>query len=316
MFKFILGTMTFGPQVNLEESREMVKYFLNSGYQEIDTAYVYNEGKSEQYLGEVLQNSKNLDFKIATKVNPRITGRLDSEAIKTQFYTSLDRLKMDNIETLYLHFPDHKTPVEESLKACVDLYEEGKFKEFGISNFPAWMVVDIWHICKKNGWPTPKVYQGVYNGLSRKVENELIPAIRKLGIRFYAYNPLAGGILSGKYKKYSENPEPGRFTHRPNYMDRYWKKSFFEAFDLLNSRCEEEKIPVIEASYRWLMYHSLLEVSEGDGILVGASRLEQLKQNIEIATKGKLPQKIVEAFNNAWKEAEIDSPEYFRFITK
>ena len=82
------------------------------------------------------------------------------------------------------------------------------------------MVVDIWHICK-NGWLQPTVYQGRYNGLSRNVELELFPAIRKLGIRFYAYNPLAGGMLTGKHLNYEELPQQGRFARLQSYRDRY-----------------------------------------------------------------------------------------------
>ncbi|WP_353894441.1 aldo/keto reductase [Proteinivorax hydrogeniformans] len=315
-FKLILGTMTFGPQANQEEAKKMTKHFIEKGYLEIDTAYVYNEGQSEKFLGEALQHTRHAGLSLATKVNPRVTGKLDAEAVKTQFSKSLERLKMDKVDTLYLHFPDLYTPVEEALKACAELYGKRKFKQLGLSNFPAWMVVDIWHLCKKNGWPAPKIYQGVYNGLSRKAENELFPAIRRLGIRFYAYNPLAGGILSGKYAKYTENPEAGRFTYRPNYMDRYWKESFFEAYSLLNNRCKEEGIPIVEAAYRWLMHHSLLDAKEGDGILIGASRIEQLEQNLDVANKGPLPQTILDAFELAWEDTKSESPEYFRFITK
>ena len=315
-FKLILGTMTFGPQVNNNDADVMVQYFLDEDYEEIDTAYVYNEGKSEVFLGNAINKIENDNIKVATKVNPRISGKLDAKAVKSQLLESLDRLQVDMVETLYLHFPDSNTPIEETLKACSELYEEGKFKELGLSNFPAWMVVDTWHICKNNRWPVPTVYQGVYNGLSRNAESELFQALRTLGMRFYAYNPLAGGILSGKYKNFTKDPEKGRFTYRTNYLDRYWKESFFDAYNLINNKCIGENIPIIEAAFRWLMHHSLLDPNYGDGIIVGASSLEQLKQNLEIGKKGILPKSIVDAFEQAWEETRSESPEYFRFITK
>lgn len=311
--KLILGTMTFGPQVDLQDSKSMVDVFLSAGYKELDTAYVYNDGDTERILGEIL-SSDNRSAHVATKVNPRITGKLNGKAVYTQFNESLQRLKRESVDLLYFHFPDPDTPIESALKAFVDLYEQGKVKELGLSNFPAWMVVDIYHKCKENGWPTPSVYQGMYNGLSRKVENELFPALRELGMRLYAFNPLAGGLLSGKYNNFMENPSNGRFTLRPNYQDRYWKKSFFDALGMLTEKCKELDIPVAEAAYRWLAYHSQLDQSEGDGIIMGASKVNHLEQNIAANEKGELPDIIVDAFEEAWLEAKPDSPDYFRYI--
>ncbi|WP_315122281.1 aldo/keto reductase [uncultured Clostridium sp.] len=314
--KFILGTMTFGSQVNEKEAEKMLNLFLESGHQEIDTAYVYNNGLSEEILGSILKNIPNNSYSIATKVNPRITGRLDAEAINMQISKSLRRLLKESVDILYLHFPNHETPIESTLEVCAELYKEGKFRELGLSNFPAWMVVDVWHICKRNGWPVPTVYQGMYNGLSRKAEDELFLALRKLGIRFYAFNPLAGGILSGKYNNYEEEPISGRFTFRTNYKERYWKKSFFEALNFISSACREENIKIVEAAYRWLAFHSCLDINNGDGILIGASNIEQLMQNILLLESGPLPDKIVASFDAAWQETKSDSPQYFRFLTK
>lgn len=310
--KTILGTMTFGPQVSLEDSKSMVDLFLNSGYDEVDTAYVYNEGETERILGEILSEEKR-KVSIATKVNPRITGKLNDKAVCMQFEESLNRLKRDSLDLLYFHFPDANTPIESALKAFAELHKQGKVKEFGLSNFPAWMVIDIYHTCEKKGWPTPSVYQGMYNGLSRNTEKELFPALRKLGIRFYAYNPLAGGLLSGKYNSYEEAPTHGRFTLRPNYQDRYWKKSFFEALKMLNNQCNKEGIPLPEAAYRWLANHSQLEESKGDGIILGASKINHLEQNITAVEKGPLPDSVLDAFDKAWAETKADSPDYFRF---
>ncbi len=308
--------MTFGPQVSAGESRAMVQYFFEAGFNELDTAYVYNKGETERILGSILAVIPDESLCIATKVNPRITGRLDGEAVKIQFSESLRRLAKDSVDILYLHFPDSHTPVESALEMCANLHAKGKFKELGVSNFPAWMVVDIWHICRERGWPKPVVYQGLYNGLSRKVENELFPALRKLGIRFYAFNPLAGGLLSGKYSSYEETPVPGRFTARPNYLDRYWKRSYFDAIKKLEAVCQETEIPLAEAAYRWLSFHSCLDSSRGDGILVGASNIKHLNQNLKALDRGVLPKTIEEAFNKAWEETKSDCPDYFKFYTK
>ncbi|MBN1225797.1 MAG: aldo/keto reductase [Deltaproteobacteria bacterium] len=310
--KLILGTMTFGPQVTAEDSQTMVHRFFQAGYHELDTAYVYNEGETERILGLILKGTPEDSFVLGTKVNPRITGKLDANAVTMQFNESLRRLRRNTLDMLYFHFPDPHTPIEGALEACADLYERGKFKELGLSNFPAWMVVDIWHRCKEHGWPRPSVYQGLYNGLSRKAECELFPALRKLGMRFYAYNPLAGGLLTGKYSSYENSPSPGRFTFRPNYRNRYWKRSFFDAVYVLKTRCRQAEINLAEAAYRWLAYHSFLDQAEGDGIIIGASKLRHLEQNLTAIEKGPLPESIVSDFSAAWEEVKSESPDYFR----
>lgn len=306
--------MTFGPQVNFENSREMLKLFASQNYTEIDTAYVYNEGETEKILGTILNEFHDNGFKIATKVNPRITGKLNGHAVKLQFEESLKRLQTNEVDILYLHFPDPNTPITEALEKCADYYEKGMFKELGLSNFPAWMVIEIYYLCKERGWPLPTVYQGMYNALSRKCENELFSALRKYHIRFYAYNPLAGGILSGRYTEHSEKPAQGRFTFRPNYQNRYWKKSFFNIIKQLMHKCKEAQVSVPEASLRWLAWHSFLDPDKQDGILIGASKINHLKQNLNAINNGPLPQSLAEFFSTVWPEIKADAPEYFRFI--
>ena len=196
----------------------------------------------------------------------------------------------------------------------VRLYDQGKVKELGLSNYPAWQVVDIWHKCEKYGCPEPTVYQGMYNALCRNVEPELFPAIRALGMRFYAFNPLAGGMLTGKHLHFEDAPEPGRFARLESYRKRYWKQSYFDAVDEIRKACEAEAIPMVEAAYRWLCNHSCLDATKGDGILLGASKITQMEQNMAAAKKGELPQSILDAMDDAWEIAKPDSPAYFKFI--
>lgn len=308
--KLILGTMTFGESVFQPQVEEFVNTFLNAGYDELDTAYVYNEGNCERLLGEVLPGLKR-PFKIATKVNPRISGRLDAEAAYKQVNESLDRMKLSAVDTVFLHFPDPATPVEGVLGAMADLHDQGKYKELGLSNFPAWMVADVWHICDRHGWIKPTVFEGVYNPLTRRAEAELNDCLNNFGMRFYAYNPMCGGLLTGKYGSFEDAPSDGRFTHRPNYQGRYWKKSFFDAVDLIKTAADKYGITSIEATYRWLAYHSMLSGDRGDAILIGASKLNHLMQNMETVKAGPLPEDVVEAFAQAWTITKGDSPEYF-----
>lgn len=306
----ILGTMTFGESVFSPQVSEFVNAFLDAGYHELDTAYVYNEGNCERLLGEVLP-SLDRPFSIATKVNPRITGRLDGDAAYHQLNESLTRLGLSAVDTVFLHFPDPATPVISVLEAMADLHDQGKYRELGLSNFPAWMVADVWHICDRHGWVKPTVFEGVYNPLTRRAEVELNDCLNTFGMRFYAYNPMCGGLLTGKYGSFEEAPTDGRFTHRPNYQGRYWKKSFFEAVELIKATAEHYGISSIEATYRWLAYHSMLKGERGDAILIGASKLNHLQQNMETVNAGPLPEELAETFETAWKITKGDSPEYF-----
>lgn len=306
----ILGTMTFGESVFQPEVREFIETFLKAGYKEIDTAYVYNDGACEKLLGEVLPEL-SLPFKIDTKVNPRISGKLDAAAAYKQVNESLCRMNLKSVDTVFLHFPDPKTPIESVLSAMAELCDQGKFKNLGLSNFPAWMVADVYHICEKHGWVKPSVFEGVYNPLSRKAESELNDCLNNFGMKFYAYNPLAGGLLTGRYSSFDETPEDGRFTHRPNYQNRYWKKSFFEAIKQLRKACELFGISLIEGTYIWMAYHSMLNANRGDALIVGASKLSHLKQNLASIKAGPLPQELVNSFEEAWNITKGDSPEYF-----
>ena len=308
--KLVLGTMTFGESVFAPNVEQFINMFLDNGGEELDTAYVYNEGRCEKMLGDAFQ-TLNRPYKIATKVNPRISGKLDGAAAYKQVNESIERMKLSSVDTVFLHFPDPATPVESVLEAMADLHAQGKFSELGLSNFPSWMVADVWHKCDKHGWVKPTVFEGIYNPLTRKAEIELNACLDAFGMRFYAYNPMAGGLLTGRYGNYEDAPADGRFTHRPNYRNRYWKKSFFEAVDMIKDVANRYGMTTVEATYRWLAYHSMLNESRGDAIIIGASKLNHLSQNMDAVKAGPLPEEIVAVFEKAWSITKGDSPEYF-----
>ena len=315
--KPILGTMNIGQQVFRTDAVDMLRCFHERGWEELDTAYVYNDGSCEQILGECLQAFPEKTFKVATKVNPRISGKLDYDAVIKQCRESLSRLGLSRVDLLYFHFPDPDTPIEEPMRAAADLHREGIFNELGVSNFPLSLIEEMLCLCDKLGCPRPTVYEGVYNVLSRRAENELISNLSILGMRFYAYNPLAGGLLTGKYKSYCEKPESGRFALREkSYKGRYWKPEFFNAIQLIQAACDKENIPIAEASLRWLVNHSQLSNVRGDGIIVGASRLPQLRQNLFSMEQGPLPDSILDVMCEAYALVKDKAPEYYRFFKR
>ncbi|XP_068598601.1 aflatoxin B1 aldehyde reductase member 4-like [Brachionichthys hirsutus] len=314
----ILGTMAFGGRAGAELSRDMVKTFLGSGHQRLDTAFMYADGQSETLIGGM-----NLPqtVSVATKANPWSGQSLTAEGVRAQLDTSLQRLRTDCVDLFYLHAPDHQNPVQDTLRACNSLHREGKFKEFGLSNYASWEVAEILSICRHNNWIAPSVYQGMYNATTRQVETELLPCLRYYGMKFYAYNPLAGGLLTGKYRyedKEGTQPE-GRFfgsNWAATYRDRYWKQSHFQGIDLVLQALEaaygSQQPTLTSAAMRWVYHHSHLQGELGDAVIIGMSTMEQLQQNLAAAEEGPLDQVVVSAFNEAWNLVVHECPNYFR----
>lgn len=309
--KQILGTMTFGEQVDDNDARAMLDSFLAAGGHEIDTAHQYCGGRTEEMLGRLLPAHADRQIYLASKVNPWSEEGLRPRQVRQQFDEILQRLGADKIDLLYLHSPDLETPVAETLACCFELYQQGKFRDFGLSNFAAWQVAEVAEICRRNDWMQPVVYQGMYNALTRDVERELFPCLRNYGMRFYAYNPLAGGLLTGKYRGIEDLPDTGRFFLKDHYRDRYWKKDYFDVLKQLAEACGELGLTPTQAAMSWLINHSMLDASRGDGIILGITRLEHLEANMAACKQAPLDSSIVEILDRGW---EITRPHCFRYF--
>jgi len=307
-----LGTMTFGTGGRIsssEDVRNLILTFAKSGNKEIDTARIYLNGETEKCLAEA--GISNGGFDIATKVYPQQAGDHQEEKLKAKFKLSLIALNTNQVQLFYLHAPDRATPFEETLKAVNDLYIAGHFKEFGLSNYKSWEVCHIWHICKEKGYVLPTVYQGMYNILTRDVEKELISCLRALGIRFYAYNPLCGGLLSGNYKfdTYT-NRYAGDSTIAQRYRQRYWSEAYFKAIQRLKDISAKHSLTLIEVALRWMVHHSVLQAN--DGVILGATALEHITENTTALEKGPLPSEVVEEAEEAWRTTKEFCETYWR----
>lgn len=156
----------------------------------------------------------------------------------------------------------------------------------------------------------------MYNAVTRGIETELIPVCRRFGIDIVVYNPLAGGLFSGKYKL-DEKPTDGRFSDvsakvGANYRERYFRNSTFEALSVVQPVVEKAGLTLIETALRWVVHHSLLRIKDGnDGIIIGVSSLDQLKSNLKDLEKGPLPDEVVEALDRAWLVAKPTAPDYW-----
>uniref|UniRef100_A0A803SZY8 NADP-dependent oxidoreductase domain-containing protein n=1 Tax=Anolis carolinensis TaxID=28377 RepID=A0A803SZY8_ANOCA len=206
------------------------------------------------------QRCKIKPMSVATKANPWQGQRLTAEGLRSQLEGSLARLRTPRVALFYLHAPDHQAPLHETLAACNQLHKE--------------VMAEIYTLCKANHWVLPSVYQGMYNATTRQVETELLPCLRHFGIRFYAYNPLAGGLLTGKYKYEDLAVQPeGRFFGNDwaqAYRDRYWKKHHFEGISLVEGALREAYAPetptLTSAALRWVYHHSQLQVTTGGSL--------------------------------------------------
>lgn len=230
---------------------------------------------------------------------------------------SLSELGTDCVDIFYLHAADRSLPFQEPLRKVDEMYRQGKFKQLGLSNFTAYEVAEAVMLCKMNGWVLPTIFQCMYNAITRSIDPELITACRRYGLDIVVYNPIAGGIFSGKYKS-TDVPEEGRYSNKyarqgEAYRKRYFKDATFEALRIVEPAAQEAGLTLLEIAFRWLVHHSALNIKDGgnDGIIIGVSSQEQLEQNLRDLRKGPLPAKVVEALDEAWLVAKPTTANYW-----
>lgn len=285
----VLGTMTFGGQLDERDSEQVVRHALDSGLVTmLDTAPTYTGGASEEILGRLLPRLHG-DIQIATKVGsrrdtgPGAHGRLRPDLIRSTCDESLRRLGVERIDLYYFHMPDHDTPLEESMGALQELVEAGKVGAFGLSNHPAWMLVEAHRIAERNGWTAPRVNQPLYNLLARRLEDTFLRCTDALGMSNLVFNPVAGGLLTGKYRQDLGPTEGTRFALNPVYTARYWNDAQFAAVERLGAIAAGAGTDLLGLSFRWLLSRAGV-----DGVILGVSSLEQLRTNLA-AVRGPVP---------------------------
>jgi len=278
-----LGTMTFGGQASEEESRRILDCALDAGMNFIDTANVYAGGESERLLGKLLQGRRDvlLASKIGMKVGDEPPG-LSHCALIAAVENSLRRLRTDTLDICYLHTPDPATPLEESLAAMDTLVSSGKVRYPGTSNYASWQVGQALSIAARYGYTPARLAQPMYNLLARRIEDELLPACAAFDVSVIVYNPLAGGLLTGKHN--DSGPLAGtRFYGNQAYLDRYWNDASRCAVTRLASLAQTEGRSLISMSLGWLLHHTSV-----DCVVLGASRAGQLEANLRAFDDGPL----------------------------
>ena len=226
--------------------------------------------------------------------------------LRKHLLLSLEALKTNKINMWYLHGPDRKTPYEETMREVNELHKEGFFDRFGISNYMAWEVAYINEICIKNGWVRPTAYQGVYSAIHRSVEAELFPCLRHYEMGFYAFSPLAGGYLTSRYHRgdTSSIEDGSRFDPKTGqgqqYQKRFMNDKMFDALDIIRAAASKHSLTEAECALRWIMHHSKLEKAHGDTVIIGASSIKHLEENLRDFERGPLPEDVVAALDLAW----------------
>jgi len=203
-------------------------------------------------------------MRVDIKIYPRPPDGFTPELVREFVEKCVKFLGPHKIRYLYLHWPDRKCDFEKVLSVIDELYKEKKFEEFGLSNYHSWEVAEIYTICRLKGWVLPTVYQGSYSVIARGPELELLPALRKFKIRFFAYSPLAGGLLAGTN---INKPKPrGRFDKSHQIGQYYYKKyePVAPAIEELNEAItkHDPNLRLAELSLRWLQHHSALTAND------------------------------------------------------
>lgn len=299
----------------------MLDYFQSQGYTEIDTARNYIGGEQEAFTRDA--GWKNRGLTLATKCYPNKPGLHHPDKLEESLEKSLKELGADCVDIFYLHAADRSLPFTEPLKRLNELHKKGKFVQLGLSNFTAFEVAEICMHCKYNNWVKPTIYQGMYNAIVRSIEPELLPVCRRYGLDFVAYNPLAGGLFSGKYKT-QDVPAEGRFADSNNpalakrYRERYFKDETFEALRIIEPAVQKHNLTLLEVAFRWMVHHSDLNIKDGgnDGIIIGISSHEQLVQNLKDIEKGPLPEDVVKALDEGWLVCKPTTANYWHLDLK
>jgi 1-deoxyxylulose-5-phosphate synthase len=305
------GTMTFGAQTDEATAQRIVDCCFDAGINFLDTANVYNRGAAEIITGKTLKGRRDkviLATKVCNKMGdaPDDAG-LSRAAMRKAIDASLQRLGTDYVDLYYLHLPDYSTPLEETLETMEELVQAGKVRFPAISNYAAWQVAEILCIGEKRGYHPYLISQPMYNLIARGIEDEYLPFCRRYGVAVVPYNPLAGGLLTGKHSRESGHTPGTRFDGNKMYQDRYWLAEDFAAVEDLRSIAADAGITLVQLAFQWLLAQPVV-----DSIILGASRLEQLQENLKAAEGSALDKSVLDRCDAVWKRLRGITPKYNR----
>jgi aryl-alcohol dehydrogenase-like predicted oxidoreductase len=266
--------MNFGKRTSVVESERIVRRALERGVTVFDTANSYNAGESERILGRALGQDRDrvtLSTKGGLGVDPARPEGLSPAALRSALDASLQRLGTDYVDVYYLHVPDRKTPIEQTLDGIAELMASGRVRAWAASNYASWELLEMRSIASVRGLPAPVATQVLYNVLHRELDIEYFAYARRYPIHTMTYNALAGGLLAGKHK-FEEAPGKGsRFDGNAMYLRRFWTREMFARVEQIADVARSDGLTPIELAYAWLA--SRLDV---DSVLVGPATVAHL----------------------------------------
>ncbi len=288
-----LGCNNFGMRIDREKSAEVVGRALELGINFFDTADIYGGTLSEQYLGEAL-GERRPHVIVATKFGSP-TGEGPGNRGGSRRYiiqaveASLRRLKTDYIDLYQYHFPDPKTPIEESLRAMDDLVRSGKVRYIGASNMSAWQTVEAHWVAKGEHLSPFITAQNEYSLIDRRAERELVPACRQYGIGILPYFPLASGLLTGKYSRSEAPAEDTRIGAWGARGQQLLTDRNFDIVEELQKFAAERDKTLLEVAIGWLASQDVVS-----SVIAGATKPEQVEQNAAAADSRLSPEELAE----------------------
>jgi aryl-alcohol dehydrogenase-like predicted oxidoreductase len=303
-----LGTMTFGYQCDEKTSFAIMSKASEQGVSFIDTADVYpvppapeTAGRTEEIVGRWLKGQRDR-YVLATKCRMKVGPGPNDEGLSRRHIIqavddSLRRLQTDYIDLYQPHSFDAETPIEETLRALDDLVGQGKIRYLGCSNYPAWQLALALGVSAAHDWARFDCVQPRYNLLYRDIEGELLPLCRDQGVGVIAYNPLAGGFLTGKYQSLEAPPQKTRFSLGNTgdlYRERYWQQAQLEAVQQLQQFFQPRGKALIQVAIAWVLAQPGITSA-----IVGASKPDQLDGSLG-AVNLTLDADEKDACNRAW----------------
>jgi aryl-alcohol dehydrogenase-like predicted oxidoreductase len=278
-----LGCNNFGGRIDREETRAVVHKALDLGITFFDTSDTYGErGASEEYLGQVLAGRRD-EIVLASKFGRPMDreGRLQGASrryIISAVEASLARLNTDRIDLYQLHIADHRTPIEETLRALDDLVRQGKIRYIGCSTLSAWQVVEAHWTSVHFGFERFIACQERYNLLERQLDEALMPVIQSYGLGLIPFAPLANGLLTGKYQRDAPLPVGARVAAAPHLAERYLTEANWALVERLAAFCAARGHSLLELAFGWLLQRPAVA-----SVIAGASTPEQVEDNVRAA---------------------------------
>ncbi|KAF0815162.1 L-glyceraldehyde 3-phosphate reductase [Andreprevotia sp. IGB-42] len=279
-----LGTNNFGGRLDLAASRPVIHKALDLGINFFDTADVYgNKGGSETIIGEVLGDRRK-EVILATKFASPFDEAAGLKGASRRYIfsaveASLQRLRTDWIDLYQVHRPDPATPIEETVRALDDLVRSGKVRYVGLSNYAPWQVVEAQWVARELGAAAFIASQDEYSLLSRQAEAERIPVLQQYGLGLLPFFPLAGGFLSGKYQQGAPLPQGARLASASGLAERTLTERNYHVASQLQDFAATRGHTLLELAFSWLAAQPVVS-----SIIAGATRAEQLAQNIQAAS--------------------------------